>query len=95
MLKIKRYKIIAVLVFLVLNFFTIVVNINSASSIQREQILTENAIKIENAKLDTNKELIESQILEDVKRKKLSSEDEKVNPSEIINIRDLEVRKSI
>jgi cell division protein FtsI/penicillin-binding protein 2 len=84
-----KIQLISLFIFVVINFFLIVININSVSSFEIEQAKTEAKIKNEQNKLINNRNTIENQVVDEIKRKKITSDDEKINPAEVININQL------
>ena len=82
-------KLICLILFLVVNFFAIVININSATAIKKEFDTVENQINTEQNKLVTINNILETQIREEVKRKQKSSPDEIIDISQIGNLNNL------
>lgn len=93
MIDVKQLRIFSFVIILLVNFFAIVININSVTSIDKDRIKLENEIKLEQVKLANNKRQIEEQIIEEVKRKEITSKEEKIIPGEIKSINNLALKK--
>lgn len=87
-------KLLCLILFLVVNFFAIVININSGTTIKKEYDSIENQINTEQNKLISINNILESQIREEVKRKQKSSPEEIIDPSKIGNLNNLPPAKN-